>query len=412
MKTGSLIRLGRALCLTVAFCGLASIAFAQGVFVDINAPSGGDGSNHAPFNSIETAVAYANGLSGTPTIRVAAGRYPVSATLVIQKGMILRGSNRMLTDSDGFPTGADPQTESRIVGTAALGANLLVSIGANNGQTISPIDIRQLTFEAGPGTGVIMQLTGVQDFTIGGSVFVGSTTLPQPARGIGLLTNASSGEMRGNYLRGLTAGAILRGSRRSLRLMSHSAITGLSGITTVASFLPEPATELSIRATSSTPRSATTTSAAAHSRPKGSGFASPSRAKMTPSTPTSTTVTSQRMSGTIGSWTTSSALPWTPASLSGWFPGRQQYLRHPHLHRHFRSHVPGQRRERQHRLPWSDLVHAEPDHVRHTHGAPESVPVPPQCDLFDQRSRWRVRWGEAATIPPRTHLPAGPAPPT
>ncbi|AMO23696.1 hypothetical protein GCM10027034_37060 [Ramlibacter solisilvae] len=210
MKTGSLTRLGRALCLTVAF-GLASIAFAQKVFVDINAPPGGDGSNQAPFNSIETAVAYANGLSETPTIEVAAGRYPVSATLVIQKGMILRGSNRMLTDSDGFPTGADPQTESRIVGTAALGANRLVSIGANNGQTISPIDIRQLTFEAGPGMGDIMHLTGVQDFTIRSSVFVGSTTLPQPTRGIGVLTNASSGELGGNFVRGLTAGVIVRG---------------------------------------------------------------------------------------------------------------------------------------------------------------------------------------------------------
>jgi len=194
----------------VLLFSLASIAGAQELYVDINAQPGGNGSHNAPFNSIETAVAYANGLPGIPNIRVAPGHYPVSATLLVQKTMIIQGSNRMNIDAQGFPTGADPLTESRIVGTAALGANTLVEIG-NNGNLIPLLQILNLSFEAGPGGGDIMNLTSAQGFVIRDCVFVGSSALPAPTNSNGIRTYASSGEISGSYMTGVGAGAIARG---------------------------------------------------------------------------------------------------------------------------------------------------------------------------------------------------------
>jgi Protein of unknown function (DUF1565) len=195
--------------LVLAFCSLASVALAQNIYVDQNAQAGGNGSSSAPFKTIGPAVTYANSLTGTPTIRVAPGRYEVDATLNLQKTVTFRGSNVTITDSQGLSTGAvQTGTEARIVGTVALGSNPLLVVG-KDGQVIPSLEIRELTFEAGPGNGDIMDLKRVQNFMVRDSIFRGSMTLPAPTAAPGISTFASSGEIRDNYMTSLLAGGFL-----------------------------------------------------------------------------------------------------------------------------------------------------------------------------------------------------------
>ena len=75
----------------------------------------------------------------------------MSSTLRIQSPVDLRGSNVMEVDDAGWPNGSiAPATETKIVGTAALGTSSLVSVGRSDGGVLHGVQIRNLTFDSGP----------------------------------------------------------------------------------------------------------------------------------------------------------------------------------------------------------------------------------------------------------------------
>src|SRR5438128_29186 len=151
--------------------GTISLDAAQGsgqsvIHVDAAAEAGGDGSGRFPFNNIADALALANSLGGAVVV-VEPGQYPVSSTLHIQSPVDLRGSNVMEVDDAGWPTGSIvPGTETRIVGTAALGAAPLVSVGSSASGVIQGVQIRNFTFQSGPGRRDDVDFNRTQDYSL------------------------------------------------------------------------------------------------------------------------------------------------------------------------------------------------------------------------------------------------------
>jgi hypothetical protein len=155
-KTKRLLPLLIALLAVIMVLTGANVARAtqRGVIpVDHNAASGGDDSTRFPFNNIAEALTVAGSL-GDAVVIVAPGTYPVSSTLRIQSSIDLRGSNVMEVDDAGWPTASiAPGTETRIVGTEALGTSDLVSAGPSDNGILHGVEIRNLTFDSGPARG-------------------------------------------------------------------------------------------------------------------------------------------------------------------------------------------------------------------------------------------------------------------
>jgi hypothetical protein len=193
------------------FAALLTFALqAQTIYVDDNGSANGNGSSQSPFNNIPAAVALANTLGSRPTIRIQPGVYPIASTIRIEKSIELRGSNEMQVDSQGWPLrNVTAGTEAILVGTAALGNNPMI-VFSKPGQVITNIDVRDLSFEAAPGAGSIMEFARVQDFEVRNSIFVGSTQSLVPGAP-GLQTFASTGTIRDNFMSGLLGGAFIHG---------------------------------------------------------------------------------------------------------------------------------------------------------------------------------------------------------
>ena len=94
-------------------------------------------------------------------------------------------------------------SETRIVGTALLGADPLVAVGRPDGVVISGVTIGGFVFQATT-TSVEVFLTRVQDYSIHNNVF------RAPAL-FGMHSVASSGVVEGNYFAGVGTGAIFSG---------------------------------------------------------------------------------------------------------------------------------------------------------------------------------------------------------
>jgi hypothetical protein len=178
------------------------------IHVDDDAAPGGDGSADAPFDNLPAAVAHAREQAGPDrpvAIRLAPGVYPQSETLSIDFPVALRGSNQMSVDQDGWPTGElAPGSDTVILGTAELGADTMVKIGAEAGPVLRRgVTVRDLTFDLGPGTGHELHVVKTQGFHVAGNIFRGDTA------NIGFLPVASSGLFAGNYMSGVGAGTAI-----------------------------------------------------------------------------------------------------------------------------------------------------------------------------------------------------------
>src|SRR5207244_12512258 len=107
--------------------------------------------------------------------------------------------NEMEVDDAGWPTGSIvPGTETRIVGTAALGTAPLVSVGSSASGVIQGVQIRNFTFESGRGDDVDFNRT--QDYSLYNNVLTAIAAN-------GVFSVASSGKIVGNYISGDVTGA-------------------------------------------------------------------------------------------------------------------------------------------------------------------------------------------------------------
>lgn len=170
------------------------------IHVDAGAAPDGDGSGRFPFNNIADALVLANSLGGA-TVVVGPGQYPVSSTLLITSRVDLQGSNVMEIDDAGWPTGSlVPGTEASIVGTTALGAAPLVSVGSSTGGVIQGVRIRNLSFNSAPARGDDVDVNRTQGYSLENNVFTGGASN-------GVFSVASSGKIVGNYISGDVTGA-------------------------------------------------------------------------------------------------------------------------------------------------------------------------------------------------------------
>jgi hypothetical protein len=184
----------------------AARAEKEGVLrVAAGAAAGGDGSGKAPFATIGEAVARATELGGA-TILVGPGTYPIASTVSIRVPLVLRGSNVMEVDADGWPTGnIAPGTETKILGTAALGAATMIAVGSVSGPVLSGVTVENLTLDLGPGGGNDLDIAKTQDFLVRGNKVNGAAAF------IGIFAAGSSGRIVGNYVSGVGCGTCVGG---------------------------------------------------------------------------------------------------------------------------------------------------------------------------------------------------------
>jgi hypothetical protein len=173
--------------------------------VDDDARPGGNGSGQSPYNNLPDAVAAARSSSAATVIKIAPGAYPLAATLVIDASLELRGSSQPVSvPDDPWPTGqVEPETETRIFATDAIGSQPLIRVGRGDGAVMRDVTIRDLVLE-GTAAGIEILLNRVQGFTVADNVFRGPAFL-------GMQSVASSGQLTGNYFSGVGTGAILAG---------------------------------------------------------------------------------------------------------------------------------------------------------------------------------------------------------
>ncbi len=161
------------------------------IHVDDDAKPGGDGSAKAPYNDIHDAVAAAEGLNGA-VVLVHPGRYEVNSTIRVQYSIDLRGSNVIVKDSNDWPTGTvSPGSETRIVGTSALGFDALIAVSRSDGSVVPDVQIRNFTLESRAGANTV-DLMRAQRFNVRDNIMIGAGTR-------GVFTAASSGVIVGNY---------------------------------------------------------------------------------------------------------------------------------------------------------------------------------------------------------------------
>ncbi|MCC7345628.1 MAG: DUF1565 domain-containing protein [Deltaproteobacteria bacterium] len=177
----------------------AAAVSAKTIHVDDDAQPGGNGSGKAPFASIAEAVAAANPQGGD-TVKVAPGLYEISESVRIETPLILRGSNEMLSDENGWPTGEmAPGTETRLVAAAALGPAPILAVGRSDFTNLSGAIVSGLTIEGGDNSVEVVRTQGftVKDCKITKSGF------------IGIFMALSSGRVSGNYLTETRAAGII-----------------------------------------------------------------------------------------------------------------------------------------------------------------------------------------------------------
>jgi hypothetical protein len=216
------------------------------IHVDDDAGPGGDGSARAPFHSIADAVGRAASVDNALVV-VAPGRYEVSSSIRIASPMELRGSNALEVDSDGMPTGSVVAgTETRVVGTAALGPRPLISVGRSDGGVLTGIEIAGFSLECGPETGDGVDLARTQDYALHDNVITGRAA-------IGIFSVASSGSIAGNYISVDGAGAIVAagyaGSPSNVQFVGNRSVRNGNGgvLLNGSSFsLPETGDQLDV----------------------------------------------------------------------------------------------------------------------------------------------------------------------
>jgi hypothetical protein len=215
------------------------------IHVDDDARPGGDGSARLPFDNIADALARAAFLGGAVVV-VEPGQYPVSSTLRVQSPVDLRGSNVMEVDDAGWPTGSiAPGTETRIVGTVALGTGALVSVGSSASGVIQGVEIRNFTFDSGPARGDDVNFNRTQDYSVYDNAFRGLAA-------DGVFSVASSGQIVGNYFSGnVTGAAVAAGypaSPSTVELVGNRLVQNIAGLVLIGSTsrVPETGDQLDV----------------------------------------------------------------------------------------------------------------------------------------------------------------------
>ena len=175
------------------------------IHVDDDAPLGGNGSGASPFNNLPDALEKAK-LTNASVIQVAPGDYAIGTTLVIEQSLDLRGSSLLVKESSGWPTGdVQSGTETRIIGTALLGTQPLVTVGRRpSGGVVNDVGISGFVFAGASAATIELSLTRVQNFSVHDNVFRGPGLF-------GVESTASSGRLVGNYFGGVGTGAIVAG---------------------------------------------------------------------------------------------------------------------------------------------------------------------------------------------------------
>ena len=173
--------------------------------VNASAAAGGNGSSTAPFQTIEDALAAAReAVAATKgnlavTIAVAPGTYSLSTTLNLDiPGLLLRGSNVIQVDTDGWPTGAvAPGTETKLLALPALANQPIILINST-----SRVTVTKFTIDAGSNAMYGIRLIQAQGFMVSGNVISGNAFL-------GINTIASTGTVDGNYITGVGGGTVI-----------------------------------------------------------------------------------------------------------------------------------------------------------------------------------------------------------
>jgi len=222
------------------------------IHVDDDAAPGGDGSGRFPFNNIADALTLARSLGGAVVV-VEPGQYLVSSTLRIQSPIDLRGSNVMEVDDAGWPTGSiAPETETRIVGTDALGTSDLVAVGPSGNGILHGVEIRNFTFDSGPARGNDLSFNRTQGYSVHESAFTGGHSGNIFFAPNGIFSVASSGTIVGNYFSVTVTGAgILAGypaSPSSVEFVGNRAVGNIGGLVLIGSTVrvPETGDELDV----------------------------------------------------------------------------------------------------------------------------------------------------------------------
>lgn len=168
------------------------------IHVDDDAASGGNGSAARPFTSVYDAIDFARQQAPPRLVKLAPGSYPIDRTLVIDFDVHVRGSQRMMIDADGWPTGAAPGTETRITAAPTHGTAVLVKIGdgAIGAPLLNDVSVQDLTLEGGQ-SAYDVQFLKTKSFVARGNVVRGGS--------IGIFANASSGRIVGNLMTGMAA---------------------------------------------------------------------------------------------------------------------------------------------------------------------------------------------------------------
>jgi hypothetical protein len=204
--TRHLLSLVAILALVLAGSQALSAAAGPGVltlFVDASA-AGGDGSARAPFPSIAAAVAEGKAAwtahaARAVQIHVAPGQYPLTAPIVIDYPVQLLGSNELLVDGDGRPTGTVAGgTETRVFAASSYGAAPLIR--ATDTQDVV---IKGFTLANAAANSFGVVFVRVQTFQLSHNVLSGAGTM------IGFDISASSGTVRGNYASNILCGACI-----------------------------------------------------------------------------------------------------------------------------------------------------------------------------------------------------------
>lgn len=215
------------------------------IHVDDDAGPGGNGSGRYPFDNIADALTLAQSLGGAVVI-VEPGQYPVSSTLRIQSPIDLRGSNVMEVDGAGRPTGfVAPGTETRIVGTTALGTSALLSVGPSDNGVLHGVEIRNFIFDSGPARGDDVSLNRTQNYSLYENTFRGMATN-------GIFSVASSGKIVGNDISDdVTGAAIAAGypaSPSSVEFVGNRVVRNIGGLVLIGSTsrVPETGDQLDV----------------------------------------------------------------------------------------------------------------------------------------------------------------------
>jgi len=175
------------------------------IYVNTGAAPGGDGSWRFPYRNLPAALNEARATPGAVTIRIAPGRYEVDSTLVIDRSLILHGSSELIRGPQGFPTGAVlPGTETKIVASASVGIEPLISVGREDGVVIRGVTIRNLVLKHVDLGATELTIRRVQGYRVADNVF-------RTGGRFGLESIASSGKVIGNHFSRLQSGAILAG---------------------------------------------------------------------------------------------------------------------------------------------------------------------------------------------------------